>query len=167
MEQGLMKTVSSDARGKHNKKDITGKQFGRLKAICPTDKRDNRSVVWECQCVCGKMVYVSAARLNRGNSKSCGCLKKEVNEAIGKQKFLDNVEGTCIQRIQNKNKRNDNTSGFRGVSRFRDSQWMAYIGFKGKRHHLGVFDNYHDAVKARIKAEEKMYEPFLEKYTKK
>lgn len=40
-----------------------------------------------------------------------------------------------------------NTSGFRGVSKFRN-KWQAYINYDRKRIHLGHFENKTDAAKA-------------------
>lgn len=61
--------------------DISKKQYGRLTAIRPTDKRDGHgSVIWECKCSCGnpKMVYASATSLIGHEATSCGCKKKEL-----------------------------------------------------------------------------------------
>lgn len=56
-------------------RDLTGQRFGRLVALAPTEKRaDGGSVVWLCQCDCGKRKEVSARRLARGKVRSCGCL---------------------------------------------------------------------------------------------
>uniref|UniRef100_A0A7C9NUW7 Uncharacterized protein n=1 Tax=Muribaculaceae bacterium Z82 TaxID=2304548 RepID=A0A7C9NUW7_9BACT len=57
--------------------DLAGQRFGRLVALEPTEKRSDGSVVWRCQCDCGKVVEVNAHRLRKGNTKSCGCLKKD------------------------------------------------------------------------------------------
>ncbi|MFR8024104.1 hypothetical protein [Eisenbergiella massiliensis] len=64
--------------------DITDKEFGRLKAIRPTDKRDGHgSVIWECKCSCGNpKVYVSVRNLISGNVTSCGCKKTEAGKKI-------------------------------------------------------------------------------------
>lgn len=58
-------------------KDLTGQRFGRLVAIEPTAKRCGGSVVWRCRCDCGNESLVSANALKEGNTRSCGCLKKE------------------------------------------------------------------------------------------
>lgn len=56
-------------------KNLTGQRFGKLTVLSPTEKRmDNGSVVWLCQCDCGKLTEVSARRLVRGKVRSCGCL---------------------------------------------------------------------------------------------
>lgn len=60
-------------------KDITGKTFGRLHVIERTEKRTNgKGVIWLCECECGNVAYVSAAMLLSGNTKSCGCLQRDV-----------------------------------------------------------------------------------------
>lgn len=54
--------------------DITGKRFGLLVAIKPTEKRaSNGSIIWECKCDCGNTTYVPLGQLTRGHTLSCGC----------------------------------------------------------------------------------------------
>lgn len=63
-------------------KDISGKRFGKLIAIRPTNKRaPNGSIRWECICDCGKITYPSINNLTRGHTKSCGCAKDEFIES--------------------------------------------------------------------------------------
>lgn len=57
--------------------DLSNQKFGRLTALEATEKRINKSVVWRCQCECGKECFISAASLRSGRTKSCGCLKQE------------------------------------------------------------------------------------------
>lgn len=57
--------------------DLTNQRFGRLIAIQPTKERRNNSIIWKCQCDCGKICYTSASNLRTGGTKSCGCLKQE------------------------------------------------------------------------------------------
>lgn len=61
--------------------DVTGEQFGHLTTIAPTDLRQDGSVIWECQCICGNVITRSLRNL-RHTSKtgSCGCqISKRVN----------------------------------------------------------------------------------------
>jgi len=64
-------------------KNLIGKKFNRLTVIEDTGKRKNGSVVWLCQCDCGKFCEVNGGSLTRTNhpTKSCGCLKKETDKA--------------------------------------------------------------------------------------
>ncbi len=58
--------------------DLAGQRFGRLVALEPTEKRSaGGSVVWRCRCDCGKVAEVDTHHLRSGNTKSCGCLKKD------------------------------------------------------------------------------------------
>ena len=70
-----------------SKIDLTGRRFGKLTALHPTEKRmDGGSVVWMCRCDCGKLAEVSAKRLTRGKARSCGCLSKpNLKDYIGKR----------------------------------------------------------------------------------
>lgn len=63
--------------GRQSNVDLTGKRYGRLVAIRPTEERRYRYVVWECHCDCGEIVRLAAGALTSGNTKSCGCLYRE------------------------------------------------------------------------------------------
>ena len=58
--------------------DFTGQKFGRLTAVRPTEERRGGNVVWECLCDCGNTTFVSTTSLRSGNTRSCGCLHKEL-----------------------------------------------------------------------------------------
>lgn len=64
----------------HNRKDITGKKFGRLTALYRTEKSDNYyTSYWMCQCECGNTVEVRLNQLTTGKTQSCGCLSRELS----------------------------------------------------------------------------------------
>ena len=56
-------------------KDLTSKKFGRL-LVLSFDKRENKVSYWTCQCECGNIKSINGYHLSRGETKSCGCLKK-------------------------------------------------------------------------------------------
>ncbi len=144
-------------------KDLTGRRFGRLLAEYPTDRRDHRgSVYWHCRCDCGNELDVSESSLMHGRYQSCGCLRKELGRELPDQ--LTRIDGTCIEFLENRKHRRDNTSGFRGVFQRKDQKYRAMIGFKGKRYYLGIYDQYEDAVRARLEAEELIYGGFVDAY---
>jgi hypothetical protein len=62
-------------------KKLKGLRFGRLQAIAPTKVRKDGKIVWECQCDCGETVFVISKNLISGNTKSCGCLKRDLDIA--------------------------------------------------------------------------------------
>ena len=68
--------------------DITGQRFGRLIALeqapKPTGIKD-RATYWKCRCDCGKIIVASGQNLRKGNTKSCGCLQREVTSKVAKK----------------------------------------------------------------------------------
>ena len=169
-------TVSCGCYNKENnyKKpvDITGKKFGRLIAIKPTENKDkdNGSIIWECKCSCGNTCYVPMYLLLKGRVKSCGCYAKDVHSKTIK-KAIDVhlkehiVAGTNIPVITKKGVKKNNKSGVTGVCWDRSRQkWVAQITFQGKHYNLGRYNNKEDAIKVRKKAEEKLFGNFLEWY---
>lgn len=144
-------------------KDIQNHRFGRLVAMYPIEARDRKwSVYWHCRCDCGNEVDLTEDNLVHGNYKSCGCLKKELERDIHEK--LHFVDGTCVEWIENRKNRRDNTSGFRGVYKNKNGRYRVNIGFKGKKYYVGIFQKYEDAVQARIEAEETIHEAFLKAY---
>lgn len=154
---------------KQRLKNIEGKTFHNLKAIRPTDKKNEKgSVIWECKCACGnpKPVYIAASRLNSGNTKSCGCLrtdavKKNIKKAINKNKKYW-VENTNVYNIRGRKLFKNNTSGYTGVSYKKSSKkWVAQIEFKGVAYTLGYFKTKEEAANVRKKAEENLHGNFI------
>lgn len=65
---------------------------------------------------------------------------------------------TRSQNNMNRKLQSNNTSGVTGVSlNTKNNKWVAQIELHGKHIHLGEFDNFEDAVNARIKGEEKYF----------
>src|SRR5215475_7516773 len=58
-------------------KDIKGQRFGRL-FVLEHAGTVRRLAVWKCRCTCGVELIVRGAALRNGNTRSCGCLDKEV-----------------------------------------------------------------------------------------
>lgn len=60
-------------------KDLVGRVFDRLTVIERRDGHDGRSRIrlWACRCSCGNVISVPTSSLTRGNSRSCGCMKRE------------------------------------------------------------------------------------------
>lgn len=151
-------------------KDLTGQKIGRLTVKRATEHRDknNGAVIWECECKCGNVVFVSATNLNRKSTRSCGCLGRE-NSTKNAGKAAEYVKKNfCIDGtnpLQLKKKTKLGVSGIKGVTWDKDrNKWCAQIWFKGKNYHLGRFGRLEDAAKARQEAEEQMFDNFLEWY---
>ena len=233
------------------KKDLTGMRFGRLVVISQNEEdriypSGRRAAKWNCYCDCGNDCVVIGWYLTNGDTKSCGCLNKEiaakrgsdmwkkyntydlsgeygigytesgeefwfdkedydliepyywyyngngyvstspthgpdillhrlvmnVKDGIvidhkehphGKAHKVDNRKSnlryaTDSQNAMNRHIHSNNTSGVTGVGWNKDSQkWCAYICKNYEQIHLGYFDNFDDAVRARKDAEGKYF----------
>lgn len=96
--------------------DLTGQRFERLTVIKEAPKR-KKSSMWLCKCDCGNSSVVSVSDLRRGHTKSCGCLRADMNTIHG-------VYNTRLYRIWHEMQRrcNDHNKaaykryGGRGIS---------------------------------------------------
>ena len=64
------------------KNDLTGMRFGRLVAVSycsPVKSEDGRRRrgKWRCVCDCGNVCCVDTSALIYGNTRSCGCYRRE------------------------------------------------------------------------------------------
>lgn len=78
------KEILSQA-GRNRASDLIGHVFGRLTVKADSGKRDNKGgIIWECECSCGNIAYVSTSNLTRSNEStiSCGCAKSKGEERI-------------------------------------------------------------------------------------
>ena len=70
--------------------DLTGQKFDRLTVIKRIDDyvspSGHKYVNWLCKCDCGNELSVISSNLKRGNTKSCGCLNREM---LSTNKFVD------------------------------------------------------------------------------
>lgn len=60
--------------------DLTGERYGRLiaKERClVTNSKGKEVYKWKCICDCGNECYVNTGELRSGDTKSCGCYRKE------------------------------------------------------------------------------------------
>ena len=58
--------------------DLTGKRFGKLEIIKFAGKNKWGKSKWLCKCDCGNKVEIVGSYLIKGDTKSCGCLKREL-----------------------------------------------------------------------------------------
>lgn len=92
--------------------------------------------------------------------------EKEVDHIGGINTRKDNRKNnlricTHQKNMCNYTKPNNNTSGVTGVC-FSNTpkKWQSYITYQGKRISLGYYKNKEDAIKARLKAEQKYFGEF-------
>lgn len=62
--------------------DLTGQTFSRLTVLSRAQRRSktNRVARWLCRCSCGNTKIVDSAGLRSGQTRSCGCLQRELTK---------------------------------------------------------------------------------------
>ena len=63
-------------KGNHCCRYLAGQRFGRLSALSAW--RRGRDIAWRCKCDCGAETFVITERLQSGETRSCGCLAREL-----------------------------------------------------------------------------------------
>lgn len=62
--------------------DLKGQRFGRLIAVTYVPPKKGGCSKWRCKCDCGGFTTAEASSLRRGETKSCGCLRKDLFKDI-------------------------------------------------------------------------------------
>lgn len=61
--------------------DLANQTFGRLTVISFLGSSSNGNALWLCQCQCGNKCIVDSQRLQKGFTRSCGCLRSEISRS--------------------------------------------------------------------------------------
>ncbi|MDU6985305.1 MAG: hypothetical protein E6371_12895 [Terrisporobacter othiniensis] len=70
----LLKENGLEIKGKPD--ELIGKVFGKLTVIERLENTKDRRRLYRCSCECGNITEVKARYLNNGDTRSCGCYKK-------------------------------------------------------------------------------------------
>jgi hypothetical protein len=135
-------------------KDLTGRTFGRLKAVRFAGYKQatgGTNVVWKCRCNCGRLVFPIARNLIIGSAQSCGCRKLDIVIARNKRRMTHGhtanqkvAQGTTPEyrswqamkgRVLNPNNSSYSDYGGKGVRVCK--RWLGKNGFVNFLHDLG------------------------------
>lgn len=96
---------------------VEGQRFGKLTIVEQVGKDKYYRKLYLCKCDCGNTTIVNENKLKTGNTKSCGCLKKErlTKHGLSKTK-LYNVYQQMIERCYNPNCKNYKKYGANGIT---------------------------------------------------
>ena len=61
--------------------DLTGRRFGRVTVLEKAGVTSYRAAIWRCRCDCGTVFEAFGSNLKAGRTKSCGCLRAEMNRS--------------------------------------------------------------------------------------
>ena len=79
--------------------DLVGKKFGRLTVL--DSVKIKKRLYWFCLCDCGNEITTLASSLNRGFTRSCGCIKREVvsRRNIAGYKGIEELTGSYLSSV--------------------------------------------------------------------
>jgi len=80
---------------------MQGRKIGYLvvESVAKIDK--SFGAIWNCRCVCGNVIQVSACRLNHGKPQSCGCMTQQIVEATNLKKYGE-IHAMRLKETQDK-----------------------------------------------------------------
>ena len=156
LKRGVIYSCGCKKREHYETKDLTGLVFGRLTAIEPTEKRRRGYVVWKCKCQCGNEVEVETGPLTSGQTKSCGCWRRE--QILVANRYVD---GTSLTHTLSEREKSESAkSGYVGVIEVK-GKWQAYIYYRKERINLGTFATMEEALNARRLGKERIRQDAL------
>lgn len=95
--------------------DMIGLKYNRLTVLSKSDKphtKGDTSSLWNCICECGNLVIASRRTLLAGRSKSCGCLRLELNRKQAKKNRRPGIESP-LNRLFKRYEWNANDRNFK------------------------------------------------------
>lgn len=78
------------------KDDLTGKIFERLTVIGVIPREIGERTKYKCQCECGNTVNVDGSKLRNGHTKSCGCIREQMDHGHNKKPFGESNKKALI-----------------------------------------------------------------------
>lgn len=116
-------------------KDLTNKKLGRLTVIGRDGYAKNRGIMWKCICDCGNTTMVHGDSLNRGLTKSCGCIQKEyatnnIKHGYSRRTGIHRTYSSwqhMLSRCINENSNNYSDYGGRGITVC--DEWLDFANF--------------------------------------
>ena len=129
--------------------DMVGQKYGRL-TVVEFDRLQKHKTYWKCVCDCGLTVIVTGNSLRSGNTKSCGCLHREMVAAQGKKNAKHSESHTrrtrlytiwCGMRQRCNNPRRDAYKLYGGKGVKICDAWGEYAVFKEWAMSNGYADN--------------------------
>lgn len=151
-------------------KDLTNQTLNSVYVVSfdGTDKYGH--AYFMCRCLlCGKIFKALGTNLLSGKTKSCGCIGTK-NRELGRNKTLQEAleYKTNVGKLRSaKPLKSNKTTGIRGVCFIKSQgKYKAYITFQGVKYVLKYSDDIKDCIRARLEAEKKLHDNFLQWYDK-
>ncbi len=134
-------------KGVWDRPTLVDKKFNRLLVISEAGRTEKNNRLWNCRCECGKVQVATTSALQRGLTKSCGCLQREKwHKTLTKHGRADTVEyilwKAMKQRSHNPNHKDYADYGGRGI--FVCQEWQD--SFQSFFDHMGARPKKNDSI---------------------
>ena len=132
------------------KKETNGVNKTFCKVICP---------------ICGEESETLLSRLPRIHI--CVKCNRDTKDFLNEMQTAFLTEGSSLASVSSRMKGKINSNSktkVNGVSQRKDGSYRAYINFKRKQYHLGVYKNIEDAIAARKEGENKIYGEYIKSH---
>lgn len=97
--------------------ELAGRRFGKLLVVERADREGKKRARWLCRCDCGNETKPTATDLNTGETRSCGCLRRETMQTHGRHATREYTSWeSMIQRCENPSCKEFGAYGGRGIS---------------------------------------------------
>lgn len=154
----------------------TSKKYaGKYEAIISSEDTDLAELNW-CVHIESTSYYALRSPRIEGKKRTIKMhrviLERKIGRKLEKGEWCDHIDGnglnntrpnlrltTSLGNARNARKSVRNTSGYKGVSKYRN-KWKAYIKHEKKTIHLGYFDNPEDAHKAYCEKAKELHGEF-------
>ena len=112
----------------HPRTHSLGDRYGRLINIKPYCRNHKGRWYHLMLCDCGRKKQIAGGELNKGNVKSCGCLRKEIKTSHGMTRSSEYcIWAGIIQRCRNPKSMSYKNYGGRGITVC--DEWMDFANF--------------------------------------
>ena len=121
----------------HCKELKPGDVYGYLTVLKKLDDRyQDGCILYECQCVCGKIVICSGRNLRIGHTKSCGCsLRSSGEKAIAEFLKANNISYIQEYKLTELSTPKGGTPRIDFVIHYGDSEFI-FIEYQGEQHYI-------------------------------
>lgn len=138
--------------------DLTGEKFGRLTVVSRAENSKGGKSRWLCRCECGNECVVHSSSLKSGNTRSCGCIRREASHdratTHGMSKTpLFTIWRAMVSRCNNPNNRSYENYGGRGIHVC--DEWLDSSSFFG----WAIANGYSEGLTIERVDVNKGYEP--------
>ena len=111
--------------------NLIGQRFGKLTVTEYSHYKNSRSF-WKCKCDCGNEKIAQGVLLKKGETASCGCIRKEILRS--KKRPYEWIYDTLVYQLSKRKNINRSVMTFEEFLKFTSINKCHYCGKIGRAH---------------------------------